>query len=112
MTKNSEGAIDVHIELQDRCVVHWQLGPELLVINVDTLRLRLREYSHAVSARSQWVAPAGILVTLVGILMTADFQPMLAVGDDFWRGLFRFCGLGTYMAFDCAQEFAQGAGEE
>ena len=53
------------------------LSTKVVLITEDQLELRVQDGMQKLSARNAWVAPAGILITCVGTLCTADFRILL-----------------------------------
>lgn len=57
--------------------VHSNLSQEVVKITVDKLRLILNSYLENMERKREWMAPIGILATLVAVFATTNFK-------DFW----------------------------
>lgn len=64
------------------------LSTKVVVITEDQLELRVQDGMQKLSARSAWIAPAGILVTCLGTLCTADFKDFAFVSRGTLKGVF------------------------
>lgn len=74
--------------------VHSNLSQEVVKITVDKLRLILNEYLADVECRKDWIAPLGILVTLIVVVATTDFKTAWLSADS-WRAFFLLVTLVT-----------------
>jgi hypothetical protein len=75
--------------------VHQNLSQEVLAITLDKLRLTLNEHAKTLGRTSDWVAPAGILVTIVLAFATATFRKWGGLEAGTWHTVFAMAGLGT-----------------
>lgn len=64
--------------------LHARIGQQLLLTTADKLELFLRDYSNDLKARLDWKAPAGIFVTLIATLATAEFKLTLWLSSEVW----------------------------
>lgn len=67
--------------------VYTTLRQDIIVTDADKLRLRLLEYSAVLRGRSQWLAPAGILVAFLLARIATDFKATLWLSADSWEAL-------------------------
>jgi antitoxin ParD1/3/4 len=68
--------------------VHVNVGQEMIVITEDKMRLSLDALIGKAKNRQSWHAPAGMLLTEVGVLATAKFHDAAGLSGDQWRTLF------------------------
>ena len=80
--------MDFGKELSRGMLVHSTLTQEVLVTTADKLRLCLIGHKEALSCRTGWVAPLGILLALVCALVAADFKDALLLSKEAWHNLF------------------------
>lgn len=76
--------------LQDS-VVHKNLGQDIITTTTDRLKLKLIEFEKDLTTRERWIAPTGILVSLIATLITANFQVALGLSADTWKAIFIIC---------------------
>jgi len=67
--------------------VSMNTSQEVIVTTVDKARICLMEYLSNVEKRNSWVAPLGILITLVITLSTTTTRDFL-VKADVWQAVF------------------------
>lgn len=75
-------------ELFESSVVHKNVAQEIVVTTEDKIRLCLIEYKDVLNAKTDWIAPAGILAALITTLVAADFRQFLGLSSEVWRALF------------------------
>jgi hypothetical protein len=54
--------------------MYQNVSQELIAVTADKVRLCLRDYKDSLKARDKWIAPAGILATLLTTLATTEFK--------------------------------------
>ncbi|RPA58883.1 hypothetical protein EGC86_18470 [Shewanella frigidimarina] len=64
------------------------LDHTLIKISEEKLRLALNEYEDTVQSRNSWLAPLGVLITLLTALATTDFKSALSLSKDTWYALY------------------------
>lgn len=77
--------------------VDTNITQEIMVITADKVRLCLLDALDRVDRRKAWVAPAGILATLVVVFPTTTFQDFLGLSKDFWKATFFLWALSTFI---------------
>jgi len=80
--------MDISKELVKGIKVHSTLEQEVLVTTSDKLRLCLIRHQKTLSGRFGWVAPLGMLLTLVITLLTTDFSNSLGLSQHTWKAIF------------------------
>lgn len=78
------GYIEEKIEIK---TVYDNLSQEIVRITVDKLQLRLYEHIKNVETRKEWIAPLGILLTLILVFVTAEFKSAF-LNADVWKAFF------------------------
>lgn len=82
------------IEKVEVSKVYGDLAQEVIQITADKLKLILQQYLSTVINRQQWVAPAGILLTLAITFATTEIKE-LWLSADTWKAIFVLSTIGT-----------------
>lgn len=72
---------------------HDNTSQEVIVITRDKLELVVRRYKEKEEDSKSWQMPAGLLVTIVLVFCTANFQEFLKLKSEFWQAFFGFAAL-------------------
>ena len=75
--------------------VDQNVTQEIIVTTADKARLCLIKARDRMERRNAWIAPAGILVTLIVVFPTTTFQDFLSLSKEFWKAMFSFAALGA-----------------
>ncbi|WP_027159479.1 hypothetical protein [Methylobacter luteus] len=67
--------------------VHSNLSQEVIKITTDKLKLILKDHLHLMERKKEWIAPLGIVITLVVVLTTTTFQEAYFSADT-WKAIF------------------------
>ncbi|HIF9437206.1 TPA: hypothetical protein ACX6SL_001321 [Photobacterium damselae] len=67
--------------------VHSNIEQRLIQITEDKLKLVLNEHLEYVEQKRSWIAPLGILFTLLVVFATTDFKDAY-LNKDTWRAIF------------------------
>jgi hypothetical protein len=76
--------------------IHDNVAQEVIRITVDRLKLVLSEHAKHLEARRQWVAPLGILVTILMAFATTSFTDFYFSADT-WRAFFVLSGIMVFI---------------
>lgn len=68
--------------------VHSNLAQEVIKITVDRLKLVLQSHLQSMERKRDWIAPLGILITMVVVFPTTDFKPFGGIKADVWEAIF------------------------
>lgn len=71
-------------------VSQWHINAtqEGIITTEDKVRLCLNEHLRHMEKKQAWIAPLGILLTIVLTLITTDFKGALGLDASTWRALF------------------------
>ena len=83
--------IDIATELTRGLMVHSNVRVEVLMVSTDKLRISLGSSRACSASLTGWVAPLGILITVLATLVSADFRDC-GLSKDAWRFLFTSSG--------------------
>lgn len=75
--------------------VHVNVDQELIQITEDKLRLILKDHLESTTQSGGWIAPFGIIVSIITTFCTAKFDNFLGLNPDFWKALFVFVGIAS-----------------
>ncbi|NGZ68862.1 hypothetical protein G6Z92_18230 [Vibrio aestuarianus subsp. cardii] len=70
---------------------HTNIDQQLIQITEDRLKLILIEHTNYLNKKSEWVAPASILLTILVVFATTDFKQAIFSADT-WHAIFFICG--------------------
>ena len=82
--------------------IYKNVSQNIIHVTEDKTRLYLLEYRNALKAQNDWMAPAGILITLIATLIVSDFKPFLSLEPGVWKALFIFISLASLYLLVCA----------
>jgi hypothetical protein len=75
--------------------VHVNVDQEIIQITEDKLRLILKDHLDSLIQSGGWVAPFGVIVSIVTTFCTAKFDTFIGLGPEFWRSMFVLVGIGS-----------------
>jgi hypothetical protein len=75
--------------------VDTNITQQIIVTTADKARLCLMQSLDRMERRRAWVAPAGILATLIVVFPTTTFRDFLGLSKEYWRAVFSLVTLGT-----------------
>jgi hypothetical protein len=68
--------------------VDTNVTQDFMVITADKARLCLIQALDRMERRRAWIAPAGILATLIVVFPTTTFQDFLGLSKEYWKAIF------------------------
>ena len=68
---------------------------EIIVTTADKAQLCLIEILDRMERRRAWIAPAGILATLIVVFPTTTFQDFVGLSKEYWKAMFSSATLGA-----------------
>jgi hypothetical protein len=74
-------------QIVQNTTLHLNLSQDAIVITEDKVRLCLMEHLAKLEARKDWIAPAGILVTLIATFASTTFKNFI-LEAAVWEALF------------------------
>ncbi|MBL4886327.1 MAG: hypothetical protein JKY95_17575 [Planctomycetaceae bacterium] len=77
-------------------VLHLNVSQEVIITTEDKVRLCMTEHANQLIARQNWIAPLSLFVTILVVLLTADFSDRLIFPKATWHAVFV---LGAILAF-------------
>lgn len=68
--------------------VHSNLAQEIVKITVDKLKLILQAHLENMERRRDWIAPLGILITMLVVFPTTEFKAFAGLKAEVWEAFF------------------------
>lgn len=81
-------------EIVQQTKLHVNLSQEAIVITEDKVRLCLIAHLKALEAKKDWIAPAGVLLTIVGTFATTTFHDA-GLSAATWQAVVIIAGVMT-----------------
>jgi hypothetical protein len=76
--------------------VHGDLSQQVVKITVDKLSLILHKHAASIEERKGWIAPLGILITVLVVLVTSNFKNVIWPADT-WAAIFIFSAVLSFI---------------
>lgn len=104
-TDKSKVTLDIN-DLIKADAININLNQEVIVTTRDKIELCLFKYLKNIESRKNWIAPLGILVTVLITISTAEFKEFLAIKSPVWEALFYASGFLSFIwlvksLYDC-----------
>ncbi|ABA56698.1 hypothetical protein Noc_0165 [Nitrosococcus oceani ATCC 19707] len=74
--------------------ISFNVTQSVIVTTEDKIRLSLSSYLQNAKRRSDWIAPASLLIAILATLVTATFNDFILSGAT-WKAVFIIVGLGA-----------------
>ena len=84
--KNESLQIDLESTIKVSAV-HGNMAQEFIIINIDKLKLIIRNHADAIERKNSWIAPLGVFLTLVLSILTTDFKDWF-LKANVWSAIF------------------------
>ncbi len=88
-------SIDFGDELSKNVTIHKNVNQEIIITTADKIKLVLINTREVLTAQRQWWTPAGLLISFIATLCTAEFKDVLGMSKDYWQALFSFLSIGA-----------------
>jgi len=82
--------------LPGRHNIYLNVKQNVIVITEDRLRLHLLYVTKILDKKYLWISPAGILITVILTLVTADFKKFY-LEKTTWQAIFIIIGLASFI---------------
>jgi len=93
---NNEGlSVDFGDELSKNLTIHKNVKQEIIITTEDKIKLVLINTREILTSQRDWLTPAGLLVSFIATLTTADFKDALSVPKEFWHAIFVLLTIGS-----------------
>jgi hypothetical protein len=86
---NNEGlSVDFGDELSKNLTIHKNVKQEIIITTEDKIKLVLINTREILTSQRDWWTPAGLLLSFIATLSTADFKDALTLPKEFWHAIF------------------------
>jgi hypothetical protein len=86
---------EVSSRIAQETKTHYNLGQDVLVTTEDKIRIVLTKCAANIESRKAWIAPAGILVTIITAYLNTTFKDTI-LKAAVWEALFILAALGCF----------------
>ncbi len=97
MTDSIESSIEKSFNknLVQNSKVHVNLGQDFIVTTEDKVRLCMTNHAQRLATQSAWIGPLSLFLTIILVLLTADFRETFGVPKDTWHAFFILASIFT-----------------
>lgn len=89
MADDDDVAASIRADVGDDVEIHDSAGPDaVFVTSRSKIELALRKYRTGVRARTKWVNPFVTSLTVLSVLLVADFEATLGFSGATWSAVF------------------------
>ena len=71
------------------------IGQDYILTTADKVKLAIRDYQEDLKSQERWAIPAGILLSIILTMLTADFKDALGVKGASWTSFFMLLGVAA-----------------
>lgn len=83
-------------QLAQNTRVHFNLGQNAIITTEDKVRLVLLTHLSVMEQKKSWIAPAGILITILTSFVTTNFKDFFLPAAT-WEALFLLSGAASFI---------------
>ena len=87
--------------------LHLNVEQTLIVTTEDKIHICLTKHLHKAERRRQWIAPLGVIASLVATLVATDFNQFI-FSPDTWNAIFVISIFFVHWMADLQSEIRQG----
>lgn len=80
--------LNISKELLEKSKIHSNVSQNVIITTEDKIELCLRDYQEELRRQRDWIAPTGILLTILAALVTTEFKDFLSIPGQSWQILF------------------------
>ena len=85
--------------------IHINTAQNIIVTTEDKLRLHWLDHLSVIERKKEWITPLSILITIIAVLITADFKNFL-LKPDTWKSVFIISGFVSFVWLANSLKFA------
>jgi len=91
VTSPQPANIEIGRELSERLTIHTNVDQEILVTTVDKVRICLMEHRDCLTARSEYVTPLSLVLTIFTTMAAASFRDFI-LPSAVWQAVYLIGG--------------------
>ncbi|OPH61226.1 hypothetical protein BC351_14890 [Paenibacillus ferrarius] len=80
----------------DKSKLHNSLNQDVVLTTSDKLKLALTKYKDGLIAKTAWITPLSLFVTLVAAIIATDFKKII-ISAELWQALFYLMTLASFV---------------
>lgn len=88
-------SIDFGNELSKNLTIHKNVKQEIIITTADKIKLVLINTREILSSQRDWWTPAGLLISFIATLCTADFKNTFGLEKNVWHAIFIILTIST-----------------
>ncbi len=81
-------SIDLNSDIGNQLVVHKNISQEIIIINIDRLKLILQDHHAKIRRSTDWINPVAIFIALLLADLTATFNDFMGIKAPVWEAIF------------------------
>lgn len=108
MSKSSQrsaskpNSIDLNSDIGNQLVVHKNISQEIIIINIDRLKLILQDHNAKIKRSTDWINPLAIFIALLLADLTATFNDFIGIKAPVWEAIFILLTLASGIYLLCS----------
>lgn len=108
MSKSSQrsaskpNSIDLNSDIGNQLVVHKNISQEIIIINIDRLKLILQDHNAKIKRSTDWINPLAIFIALLLADLTATFNDFIGITAPVWEAIFILLTLASGIYLLCS----------
>ena len=108
MSKSSQrsaskpNSIDLNSDIGNQFVVHKNISQEIIIINIDRLKLILQDHNAKIKRSTDWINPLAIFIALLLADLTATFNDFIGIKAPVWEAIFILLTLASGIYLLCS----------
>lgn len=80
--------INLDSDISKQITVHKNISQEIIIINLDKIKLVLSEYQQILQKKKDWINPLSLFFSLLVTNLTVTFSPTWGLSADTWQAIF------------------------
>lgn len=112
---NKANSIDLNSDIGGQLVVHKNISQEIIIVNIDRLKLILQDHQTRVKKSTDWINPFAIFIALLLANLTTTFnKDFIGIKSAVWEALFIILtfAAGIYLLCNIINIFRKGSSIE
>lgn len=81
-------SIDLNSDIGNQLVIHKNISQEIIIINIDRLKLILQDHHAKIKRSTDWINPVAIFIALLLADLTATFNDFMGIKAPVWEAIF------------------------
>lgn len=87
--------INISQELSSQLIVHKNLNPKVVIVDMAKLKNMLRDYRDAVKGSHDWISILALVLSLLLTNITSTFNDFWGLSAEVWKAIFVICLAGS-----------------